>query len=158
MIIVPPSLERDLARLQNVFKKLALPCHPLRDQAITLRDEISMNWGQLAEQNEWFAWPSTAVSQGPNNGKLDGSDWRPQGMLSLLGYHVGETLSLHPAVRESVLEYAFECHLPPVNDIAYFEEWGEPRSARRLMKLANTLAWAMMAGNERYREPGALAA
>jgi hypothetical protein len=61
-------------------------------------------------------------------------------MLSLLGYHVGETQSLHPAIRESILEYTFEYHLPPVGDVAYFNEWGEPRNSRRLRKLANTLA------------------
>jgi hypothetical protein len=61
-------------------------------------------------------------------------------MLSLLGYHVGETQRLHPSIRESILEYTFEYHLPPVDDVAYFNEWDEPRSSRRLLKLANTLA------------------
>jgi hypothetical protein len=72
-------------------------------------------------------------------------------MLSLLGYHVGETLSLHPSIRESILEYAFEHHLPPVGDVAYFDEWDEPRSARRLQKLANTLA--SLARNAKRRDP-----
>jgi hypothetical protein len=61
-------------------------------------------------------------------------------MLRLLGYHVGETQRVHPSIREAVLEYAFEHNLPPVNDVAYFREWSERRSARRLQKLANTLA------------------
>jgi hypothetical protein len=140
MITAPALLGRDLARLQNVFKKLSLPAHPLRHQALEVRDEISQNWRRLSEQDEWFAWPSTTVSRGPSNGKLCGCDWKPQGMLSLLGYHVGQTLPLHPSIRESILEYAFEHHLPPVGEVAYFDEWGEPRGARRLRKLANTLA------------------
>jgi hypothetical protein len=144
-------LERDLARLQNVFKKLAVPDHPLRNKAFKVRDEISLSWRRLADQSEWFAWPSTAVARGPTNGKLSGSDWRPQGMLSLLGYHVGETLALHPSIRESVLEYAFEYHLPPIGDLTYFDEWSEPRSARRLQKLANTLA--SLTRNAKRRDP-----
>jgi hypothetical protein len=154
MITAPPSLRRDLARLHNVFRKLASPRDPLRDQAIKLRDEISSNWYRLAEQNEWFAWPSTTVPRGPIVKTLSGSDWRPQGMLSLLGYHVGETLSLHPSIRESILEYAFEHHLPPVGDVSYFDEWDEPRSAGRLHKLANTLA--SLTRNAKRRDPLAL--
>jgi hypothetical protein len=115
-----PSLGHDVARLQNVFKKLTVQNHPLRDQALRFRDEISLSWLRLAEKNEWFAWPSTSVSRGRSNGKFSRLDWRPQGMLSLLGYHVGETLSLHPSIRESILEYAFEHHLPPIGDAIYF--------------------------------------
>ena len=135
-----PSVGCDVARLQNVFRKLAVRNHPLRDQALRLREEISRGWSRLAERNEWFAWSTTSVSRGQANGKLGKLDWRPQGMLSFLGYHVGETLSLHPSIREAILEYAFEHHLPPIGDATYIEEWGEPRSARRLQKLANTLA------------------
>jgi hypothetical protein len=126
MILTSPSLTRDLDRLQNVFKKLASLDHPLRDQAVRVRDEISLDWCRQAEQREWFLWPGAAVPRGPTNGKLSGSDWRPQGMLSLLGYHVGETLSLHPSIRESILEYAFEHHLPPVRP-----RHAKPNPARR---------------------------
>jgi hypothetical protein len=61
-------------------------------------------------------------------------------MLSVLGYHVGDTLTVNAKVRECILEYAFEQHLPPVGDAIYFHEWGKPANARRLQKLANTLA------------------
>jgi hypothetical protein len=155
MTLTSPLLTRDLGRLQNVFKKLAAPHHPLRDQAFRVRDEISIDWCRRAEQSEWFAWPGTAVPRGPTSGKLSGSDWRPQGMLSLLGYHVGETLPLYPSIRECILEYAFQHHLPPVGDVTYFREWGEPRSARRLQKLANTLA--ALTRNARRRDAAALA-
>jgi len=155
MIPMSPSLTYDLGRLQNVFKKLASPHHPFQDQAIKVRDEISLDWCRRAEQGGWFVWPDTAVPRGPTNGKLSASDWRPQGMLSLLGYHVGEVLPLHPSIRERILEYAFEHHLPPVADVPYFHEWGEPRSARRLQKLANTLA--ALARNAKRRNAAALA-
>ena len=155
MIEAPMSLQRDLARLQNVFKKLALPDHPLRHQAFKVRDGISLSWCRMAERDEWFPWPSTVVSQRPTIGKLCSFDWRPQGMLSLLGYHVGETLPLHHSIRESILEYAFEHHLPPVGDMTYFDEWSAPGSARRLQKLANTLA--SFTRNAKRRNPLTLA-
>ena len=61
-------------------------------------------------------------------------------MLDFLGYHVGKTNPTSPEIRESILEYAFECHLPPLNDPHYVLEWGKPHTAHRLYKLANTLA------------------
>jgi hypothetical protein len=76
------------------------------------------------------------------------------GMLNLLGYHVGETQPLHPSIRESILEYIFEYHLPPIPDVAYFHEWGEPRSSGRLRKLANTLA--SLTRNAKRRDPWSL--
>ncbi len=154
MITARPSLGSDLARLQNVFKTLASLDHPRRGQAFKVRDEISLSWRRSAEKDEWFPWPSTAVPRGPTIGKLSVSDWRPMGMLKLLGYHVGETQPLHPSSRESILEYAFEHHLPPVGDAIYFHEWGEPRSSRRLRKLANTLA--SLTRNAKKRDPWSL--
>ena len=53
---------------------------------------------------------------------------------------MGETQPTQQEIRRCILEYAFECDLPPVNDPAYHEEWGGPRTAQRLYKLANTLA------------------
>ena len=76
-------------------------------------------------------------------------------MLSLLGYHVGETLPLYPSTRESILEYAFEHHLPPVGNVPYLHEWGKPRSARRLQKLVNTIA--ALTRNAKRRDAMALA-
>ena len=61
-------------------------------------------------------------------------------MLDFLGYHVGKTHPTPRDMRRCILEYVFECHLPPLNDPAYFLEWGKPRTAQRLNKLANTLA------------------
>jgi len=61
-------------------------------------------------------------------------------MLSLLGYHVGEMQPTPPGIRRRILEYVFECHLPPLKDRIYFLEWSGPQTAQRLNKLANTLA------------------
>jgi hypothetical protein len=61
-------------------------------------------------------------------------------MLDILGYHVGETNPTPADTRGYILAYAFECYLPPLKDRFYYLEWGEPRTTKRLMKLANTLA------------------
>ena len=61
-------------------------------------------------------------------------------MLRHIGYRVGETQPMRRETREPLLEFVFECHLPPVGDRTYYFEWGKPLSAQRLGKLANTLA------------------
>jgi hypothetical protein len=133
-----PSNDRLLGQLQNVFRILAKPDSELREKAQKLRQEISCTWRNQAAHGKWFPWPTTVACRGGRG--LRGVDWRPQGMLGFLGYHVGETQPTRQEIRRCILEYAFECDLPPVNDPAYHEEWGEPRTAQRLYKLANTLA------------------
>ena len=140
-IAVASSNDRLRAQLQNVFRVLAKPDSELRDKAQKLRQEISCIWRNQAAQGKWFAWPTTVACGGGRGGPgLRGVDWRPQGMLGVLGYHVGEMQPTEQRIRWCILEYAFECDLPPVNHPAYHEEWGEPQTAQRLYKLANTLA------------------
>ena len=127
-----------VGRLQNVFRVLAKPEHALREQAIKLRQEVSSAWGVRAAQNDWFPWPKTIASQGVR--RLKGIDWKPYGMLSYLGYHVGETPPTPRDVRWHVLEYVFQHQLPPLDSRIYYLEWGQPQTAQRLKKLANTLA------------------
>jgi hypothetical protein len=139
-VITPLSsnLGDQLRQLKNAFRVLAEPEHKLRGQAILLRKEVSSRWAIQAAQEKWFPWPTTIAS--PGNRELKGICWRERGMLDVLGYHVGETDPTPRDIRRCVLEYAFECHLPPLNDRHYFLEWGQPQTAQRLRKLANTLA------------------
>jgi hypothetical protein len=130
--------DRSRAQLQNVFRVLANPDHELREKALNLRQEVSSAWRILAAQDKWFAWPTTTAPRGTR--RLKHSDWRPYGMLSFLGYHVGEMLPISQEIRWHILEYVFECYLPPLHDALYYLEWGEPQTAQRLNKLANTLA------------------
>ena len=127
-----------LGQLKNVFRILADPGNKLQPDALKLREQISLEWGRQAAKGRWFSWPATDAQ--PSNQKLGDVDWPQEGMLSYLGYHVGETQPTPSEVRRRILEYAFECDLPPINGLAYFEAWGEPRSTKRLNKLANTLA------------------
>jgi hypothetical protein len=134
-------------QLQNVFRILAKPEHKLWDKAIKLRQDVSATWGTQAAQGNWFPWPTTIASPGAR--RLKEVDWRPNGMLSFLGYHVGETQPTPQDIRWCILEYAFECHLPPLNDPLYYLEWGMPLTAQRLKKLANTLAALTRNANRR---------
>ena len=125
-------------QLQNVFRVLAHPDHKLRDAAIRCRLEVSTRWCVQAARAEWFPWPSTSASPGVQ--RLKRIDCPPHGMLSFLGYHVGEILPTPESMRRCILEYAFECHLPPLSGNAYYLQWGVPLTAQRLHKMANTLA------------------
>jgi hypothetical protein len=125
-------------RLQNVFRVLANPNHRLRNDALKLREDISSNWRTRAAEQQWFAWPSTNAPPGVR--RLSQVNWRPIGMLSFLGYRVGELQPTLQDVRLQILEYAFECHLPPLIDSTYHREWSEPLTAHRLKKIADSLA------------------
>jgi hypothetical protein len=127
-----------LRQLRNVFRVLAEPEHELRERAIKMRHDVSSAWGAKAAGGMWFPWPTTIALPGLR--KLKTGEWRPHGMLGFLGYHVGETQPTPLGMRWCILEYAFECNLPPLNDRAYYLEWGNPRTSQRLNKLANTLA------------------
>jgi hypothetical protein len=132
------NIENDQIRLQNVFRVLCKPEHALWEEALELRLEISARWSSYAAQNQWFPWPTTSAP--PSARKLKGIEWRPYGMPSFLGYHVGETEPTPLKMRWGILEYAFECHLPPLISPAYYLEWGGRLIAQRLRKTANTLA------------------
>lgn len=87
---------------------------------------------------EYFAWPTTGISGGVGDfGKVD---WQPIGMLAYLGYHVGVNSDLKEGQRQKLLAHVYGMRLPPINDLTYMLAWDLPRSAKRLLKLADTLA------------------
>jgi hypothetical protein len=152
-ISLSAELGGQLRQLQNAFRILARSEHPLHDQALALRRAASSVWQARAAERQWFPWPTTIAPNGSR--KLQNSSWRAQGMLDLLGYHVGATQPTPADVRWQILKYVFEDHLPPLTDVAYFRQWDAPRSAARLRKLANTVA--ALARNARRRDARAYA-
>ncbi len=141
-----------LGRLRNVFRVLAEPNHQRRQEALQLRQKLSSEWQVMAVQDRWFAWPTTAAPRG--TGGLNHCEWRPYGMLSLLGYHVGELQPKPRAERWCILEFVFECHLPPLANREYLLEWGKPQTTQRLSKIANALA--AFTRNAKRRDPVSL--
>jgi DNA primase catalytic subunit len=63
-----------------------------------------------------------------------------EGVLSYMGYRVGNASTLTSERRRRILEYVFLGELPQVNDRQYMRTWGKPRTAARLRKLANAVA------------------
>src|SRR5260370_41266172 len=94
-------------QLQNVFRVLAEPEHRLRACAIELREVISTKWRNQAEHDRWISisHPEACIFTHPDY---------PVGMLSFLGYRVGESEPTPKNVRWCILEYVVECHLPPL--------------------------------------------
>ena len=74
------------------------------------------------------------------------------GMLKVMGYGVGKKSAVSVDRRLAILSYVFMGRLPPVNDTHYMQEWGRPRSNRRLRKIANSLA--TFARNARRKKSG----
>jgi hypothetical protein len=125
-------------RLQDAFRTLAQGDPTEKQKAILVRQQISSSWQVLAARKNWFAWPSTSAPAGRHRLKTINSP--EQGMLSYLGYHVGENKPIETGIRWQILAYIFECHLPPLNGPAYYSQWGSPLTASRLNKMADTLA------------------
>jgi len=100
---------------------------------------VEAAWSSLVlAEGELFPWPRTEVGQSSGTSSLSGL--RSEGMLSYLEYRVGKTSDLSSTERQSILCRVFEGKLPRVFEPAYMDEWGEPKSARRLRKMAETLA------------------
>ncbi len=104
--------------------------------AIKLSQQIIDQLYILSE--EQFLWPSTAIM--PSKEALNADQyWFEDGMLSFLGYHVGQK-GVSTDRRHLILDYVFNSKLPNVNSIEYMQEWSKPSSGFRLKKIANTLA------------------
>ena len=81
-----------------------------------------------------------------------------EGVLSALGYHVGEH-GLRAAARHQVLHHAFLLHadrLPRVGDQSYRKEWGAAASQQRLRKMVDCLT-SFAANARNRRRPTTLA-
>jgi hypothetical protein len=106
-----------------------------RAGAMRLRERVFERLLELSE--EGFAWPSTMASSG--GGYLEADDWPKKGMLSFLGYHVGES-GLGAGGRREILDFAYKGRLPNVNNQSYMDQWGHPETGARLKKMAESIA------------------
>jgi len=62
-----------------------------------------------------------------------------EGVLSAFNYRVGDFGISSQSKRLSLLKLIIESPIPPIKDVDYIEEWGQPNSPKRLSKLKNTL-------------------
>ncbi len=100
----------------------------------------------------WSGWVSTFVEKGKGAGDLR-ADWPQQGVLSCMGYRVGQ--GGRPAVtRQAILRRALTERLPNVSSPAYMDEWGDPSTCDRLRKMAESIA-AFCKNMKRKHDPSA---
>lgn len=86
-----------------------------------------------------FPWPTTTLvpTKNPKSFSLEGS--REASVLAVMGYRTGWSAPAAEGRRE-VLKAAFEGRLPFVESKVYMTEWGRAKSAKRLKKMADSLA------------------
>lgn len=105
-------------------------------------ESIEKEWlrrmGLKAGDPDYFPWPSTHIDHFSATSSAGGR--RETGMLSYLGYRVGMSSPYTSDQRVRLLNYIFEGILPPVDSLAYYREWGPPKSSSRLRKMADTIA------------------
>jgi hypothetical protein len=103
-----------------------------------ISDEWLRRSKETIDPDERFPWPSTEADLG--SGGLSTDDWLTVGMLGLTGYRVGRTNGIATPVRQVLLSEVFISHLPPAFPATYMTEWGAPKTARRLQKMAESIA------------------
>jgi hypothetical protein len=90
--------------------------------------------------NVGFDWPSIYVNFNTGDGEFT-AELLKMGLLSQMGYRVGQSRGLQPVQRRAILEAVFKYELPNTNlPRWYVEEWGTPKSKERLKKMADSLA------------------
>ena len=111
------------------------------------RDEMKEIMGKIRSIANWrkvlstyLRWPSTDAPEALRS--LLGKFPVATGVLAAHGYHVGQS-GVTASARKKILDDILSVDLQDLRDSAgpeYIDEWGEPHSIPRLMKLANTLA------------------
>ncbi|PZO34899.1 MAG: hypothetical protein DCF17_19810 [Shackletoniella antarctica] len=107
-----------------------------RRRAHRLRDRIARRLAQL--QDGQFFWPTTTANIGLQNLSSDAFKYG-EGLLRQCGYKVGMN-GLSQRERSEILDAVFLCPLPKIEDRAYLEQWGNPKTSRRLQKMAESIA------------------
>jgi hypothetical protein len=74
------------------------------------------------------------------DGQLSARGWLIEGMLRFMQYRVGRTNDMPTGLRQMLLAQIFVSHLPPVFPADYLQGWGQPGSALRLQKMAESIA------------------
>lgn len=115
------KLERFLAQLRPLLLRRGKPA-----------------WQAIGEE-DYFEWPSTDVFEELTKSAVDGRDWQKDGLLSAAGYTVGESSELTASGRMERLRIVFETdfthYVPSLGSV-----WGPPATAKRLKKMANSIA------------------
>jgi|688.fasta_scaffold294687_2 hypothetical protein len=107
-----------------------------RRKAHELRERISKRLAEL--QGTQFIWPTTVANIGSQSLPSDAFK-HEEGLLRNYGYKVG-IHGLNQSERLEILNSIFLRPLTLMDNREYLNEWGEPKTARRLQKLAESIA------------------
>lgn len=114
------------------------------DPITRLLNQIESEWDRRSEISietlggDFFQWPSTDARVAKRRvGEFVSPDF---GMLSYLEYHVGRTNGQPTKVRRAILDRVFAGKLPRVFEQSYMLQWGEPATAKRLQKTAESIS------------------
>jgi hypothetical protein len=140
---------RWLNYLRNYLKPESQFPRALLNEMMTAIDEEWRRRKQAAIGLKRDEWPSTEV--GLTTTSSLSVNWPEEGILSFVGYRVGKTNPTKPeALRKLILEAVFLRELPPILPRFMMDEWGDPGTKVRLLKIANVLAaFARNAKNKR---------
>ena len=101
-----------------------------------------------------FKWPSTQVPTRAADRQIDAELLR-LGYLKYKGYTVGKA-GLTPNIRRQILVAVYNDDVPSGFPDYYIRQWGQPRSATRLKKMAGSIA-AFCRNNKKKDNPPAQA-
>ena len=151
------ALVDTLAIFSNSLRVLASPGkRRLHTSAKRVLAIIDKEWARRSKQqipsDGFFKWPSTEAPGG--DGQLFAIGWPEEGLLALMGYHVGQTSDLGSPVRRELLARIFSGQLPPVVSPGYMLEWSKPGTSLRLRKLAESIASFTRNAKRRRRSTG----
>lgn len=116
----------------------------LEEASSDLLDSLAVNHPALAFlASSELRWPNIHPPALPSRfepfeferGEVD------QSPLKQLGYTVGKTQGLPQGRRQKILRSAFADEIPWTHSDNYMAEWGQPRTRRRLWRMAHHLAW-----------------
>ncbi|MCA0305332.1 MAG: hypothetical protein LCH95_23275 [Proteobacteria bacterium] len=138
-----PSMElsKTIALWRNALAALADPrkrdSHGYAQRVVSA---VGAEWERRtqAHLDEAFPWPSTEAPGG--DGGLNSSTWYEHGVLVFMQYRVGSNADASSGVRQRILREVFEGPIPPAFPREYLKQWGAPRSAQRLEKMAKAIA------------------
>lgn len=127
----------EIEHLQKVLSELK---YRKSRKALDLYKRLACRLAELSVmESKTFRWPTTAVIGDSTSAlRLAHFDYE-EGLLKFMGYAVGQ-LGAYRTRRRQVLDYVFNEKIPKVQSYEYMAGWGEPSSAKRLQKLANSLA------------------
>ncbi len=117
------------------WKGIILKAKRMKFSEENMMDVSARLWGY----SEYFKWPKTLIA--PSSGVItDEKDWPQEGVLKFMGYSVGKTKGVSLRKRHSILQDVYAKAIPNVMDSAHMAEWGKPRTAVRLKKMAESIA------------------